>query len=246
MKRIDNILCVFRIQLMSMRTEAGPFFLAALIFPATMYLFTNAVSGLEAGRDQVRLRFLAGSLVFSLSVSSISWLGYLLLENRFTGRLKLFATLPLDPSSYILGFLGFALVQAAISTTVLLVLGRAVGVGMRPSFTMLALVIMSTVLCLCGFGVIIAALARSFTEGSLMTDALGAGLVFLAPVYYSSEGMPQGLRVVSQLLPTAFAARAVTKTLNGSYQIGRELLALCLMAGVTLAIGFRLTKWRED
>ncbi len=246
MRRLTDISCVFRIQLMSMRAQAGPFFLAALLFPAGMYLFANAVGGVEAAQNQARLRFLAGSIVFSLSLTSISWLGYLLLENRFTGRLKLFATLPLAPSSYILGFLGFAFVQAALGTTVLLLIGRTLGVGMRPSILMLTLVIMLTVLCLCGFGVIIAARARSFTEGSLLTDALGAGLVFLAPVYYAPEAIPQPLRVVSQWLPTAFAARAVKMTLAGGNHIGGELLALGLMAVATLTLGFRLTKWRED
>src|SRR3979409_2561762 len=136
MRRMRDIICVFSIQLMSMRAEAGPFFLAALGFPAAMYLFTRAVSGTEAALDQNRLRFLAGSIVFSLSLTSISWLGYLLLENRFTGRLKLFATLHLAPSSYFFGLLGFAFLQAALGTTVLLLIGRAAGVGMRPNIPM--------------------------------------------------------------------------------------------------------------
>ncbi|HEV7842475.1 MAG TPA: ABC transporter permease [Pyrinomonadaceae bacterium] len=247
MKRVTDIASVFRIQLMSMRSEAGPFLLAALVFPAAMYLFSNAISGAGAEQgDENHLRFLAGSIVFSLSLTSISWLGYLLLENRFTGRLKLFATLPLAPSSYISGFLLFALVQAALGTTTLLLLGRALGANVRPSIMPLALVILLTVMCLCGFGVIIAARARSFTEGSLLTDALGAGLVFLAPVYYRPEIMPHGLREVSVWLPTAFAARAVETTLAGGYKIGGQLVALGLMAVVTLALSFRLTKWRED
>src|SRR6266513_830476 len=141
MKRATDVICVFRIQLASMRRDVGPFLLAALVFPSGMYLFANAVSGRGINQEQ-NTRFLAGSIVFSLSLTSISWLGYLLLENRFTGRLKLFATLPLAPSSYILGFLGFAFVQAAIGTTALLLLGRAVGVAMHPSIPMLALVLM--------------------------------------------------------------------------------------------------------
>ena len=72
-----------------------------------------------------RVRFLAGSIVFSLSLSAVSWLGYLLLENRFTGRLKLFATLPLAPSSYVIGIVIFALAQAAIGTTSLFAIGTA-------------------------------------------------------------------------------------------------------------------------
>ena len=141
MTRMNDIICVFRIQLAGMRREVGPFLLAALVFPSAMYLFANAVSGAEVASEQNRLRFLAGSIIFSLSLTSISWLGYLLLENRFTGRLKLLATLPLAPSSYIFGVLIFALAQATLGTITLLLLGRALGVHMRPNFALLALVI---------------------------------------------------------------------------------------------------------
>jgi ABC-2 type transport system permease protein len=244
MTRISDIVCVFRIQLMSMRAEIGPFLLAALVFPSAIYLFANAISRTESA-EQMRLRFLAGSIVFALSLTSISWLGYLLLENRFTGRLKLFATLPLEPSSYICGFLVFALVQSSLGTTALLLLGRFFGVPLRPSL-LFVLVVLLTVLCLCGLGAVIAARARSFTEGSLLTDALGAGLVFLAPVYYAPEMMPRSLRGVSQLLPTAFAARAIETTLAGSYAAGTDLVVLGLMAVVTLGLGFKLTKWGES
>jgi ABC-2 type transport system permease protein len=229
-----------------MRREAGPFLLAALVFPSAMYLFANAIGGASVEQEGNRVRFLAGSVIFSLSLTSISWLGYLLLENRFTGRLKLFATLPLAPSSYIFGILLFALAQAGLGTTALLLVGRALGVQMRPNVALLALAVVLTILCLCGLGVIIAARARSFSEGSLLTDTLGAGLIFLAPVYYAPEMLPRALRVVAQMLPTAFAARAVQTTLAGGHEVGGELLALGLMATATLTLGFRLMKWRED
>jgi ABC-2 type transport system permease protein len=246
MTRATDILCVFRIQFAGTRREVGPFLLAAFVFPAAMYLFANAVAGGNGASQQGRLRFLAGSIVFSLSLTSISWLGYLLLENRFTGRLKLFATLSLAPSSYVFGVLLFAVAQAAVSTTTLLVLGRALGVQMSPNFLLLMVVILLTILCLCGLGVIVAARARSFSQGSLLTDTLGAGLIFLAPVYYEPEMMPRALRGFAQLLPTTFAARAVQTTLAGGHAVGNELLILSSMAVVMLALGFRLMKWREE
>ena len=229
-----------------MRREVGPFLLAALVFPSAMFLFANAVGGAEMAQAQNRLRFLAGSVIFWLSLTSISWLGYLLLENRFTGRLKLFATLPLAPSSYVFGVLVFAIAQAVVSTTTLLLLGRVLRVEMSPNFPLLVVVILLTILCLCGLGVVVAARARSFSQGSLITDTLGAGLIFLAPVYYAPEMMPRVLRVFGQLLPTTFAARAVQTTLGGGHAIGNELIALSLMAVVILSFGFRLMKWRED
>jgi ABC-2 type transport system permease protein len=211
-----------------------------------MYLFAVAVSDAGEISDEKRLRFLAGSIVFSLSMTSISWLGYLMLENRFTGRLKLFATLPLSPSSYVLGVLIFALLQAALGTTALLVMAYALGVRTNASYLLLSAIVLLTMLCLCGLSVIIAARARSFSEGSLLTDSLGAGLIFLAPVYYSPQAMPGPLRAVSKWLPTTFAARAMQSALGGSVHIETDLLAIALMALVTLSLGFRLIRWRED
>ncbi|HJQ34328.1 MAG TPA: ABC transporter permease [Pyrinomonadaceae bacterium] len=245
MPRLNEIVCVFRIQLANMRGETGPFLLAAVVFPSAMYLFAGAVGGAGAAGGEARLRFLAGSIVFSLSLTSISWLGYLMLENRFTGRLRLFATLPLAPSSYLCGFLAFALAQGALSTAALLAVGRWAGVPVRPSVAPLALVVVLTVLCLCGLGALVAARARSFTEGSLMTDALGAGLVFLAPVYYAPEAMPGWLGAASRWLPTTFAASAIRTALSGGHEVYGEVSALALTAAATLALGLRLTNWRE-
>lgn len=241
MKRVIDIACVFRIHLARLRAEAGPFVLAALAFPSAMYLFTNAI-----GQRENKTRFLAGSIICSLSLTAISWLGYLLLENRFTGRLKLFATLPLAPSSYVFGVLLFALVQATLGTVTLLLVARWLGVEARLSPAGLSLTVLLTMLCLCGISVIVAAHARSFSEGSLMTDTLGAGLVFAAPVFYAPEMMPHSLGQVTQWLPTACAARAIQTTFIGGSVPTSDIVALALMALITLSLGFRLMKWRQD
>src|SRR5258706_14980820 len=136
MKRaLTDIICVFRIHLARLQAETGPFLLAGVVFPVGMYLSVNAVAtvpGAVTSADQ-RLRFLAGSIVFSLSLTAISWLGYLLLENRFTGRLRVFATLPLASSSYVLGILVFAIAQAAIGTASLFAVATVFGVHAAPA-----------------------------------------------------------------------------------------------------------------
>jgi len=252
-RRVSDVLCVFLIHLARLRVEAGPFLLSALVFPAVMYMFATAIGGnTDAGAPdpQSRLRFLAGSIVFSLSLTAISYLGYLLLENRFTGRLKLCATLPLAPSSYVIGVVIFAIAQAAIGTTSLFLVARAFGVRTALSFPvgllLLGAVIVLTVLCVCGIGVIIAARARSFSEGSLLTDGLGAGLVFLAPVYCTPDALPRVLQVFSRVLPTTYAAQGVREALAGGHNVGGDLLMLAAMATLTLALGFRAMRWREE
>lgn len=252
-KTISDIFCVFQIHLARLRREAGPFLLAAVVFPIGMYLFANGIAhqnSPEIVSNDVKLHFLAASIVFSLSLTAISWLGYLLLENRFTGRLKLFATLPLAPSSYIFGVLIFALLQGALGTISMLVAARSFGVAINIDgvFGVLSLVVVVFValLSLCGISVLIASRVRSFSEGSLYTDALGAGLVLLAPVYYKAETLPALLRWIGYFLPTTYIAAAVNKILDGNSFVGRELLILMLMAAITLGSSFWLMNWREE
>jgi ABC-2 type transport system permease protein len=251
-RRATDVLCVFQIHLARLRAEAGPFLLAALVFPSAMYMFATAVGGAAgaAPDPQHAVRFLAGSIVFSLSLTAVSWLGYILLENRFTGRLKLFATLPLAPSSYVMGIVVFALAQATVGTAALFAIAAMLGVRTAVNgaagFGLLAAVLVLTVLCVCGIAVTIAARARSFSEGSLLTDALGGGLVFLAPVYFPAESLPRALRIVSRVLPTTYAASGVRTALSGGRADATDLLALAGMAIVTLAVGFHAMRWRED
>ena len=252
-RRLSDVACVFRIHLARLRAEAGPFLLASLVFPGVMYMFASAIGSTDAAVSvdpAQRVRFLAGSVVFSLSLTAVTWLGYLLLENRFTGRLKLFATLPLAPSSYVLGVVLFALAQAALGTVSLLVLARLVGVRTAVTLpagaALLVAIVVLSVLCVCGIAVIIASRARSFSEGSLLTDALGAGLVFLAPVYCPPDALPRILQFSSRVFPTTYAARGVRTLLSGGTNVGTDVTILAAMAALTLAAGFRAMRWRED
>ena len=72
MTRLTDIICVFRIQFAGTRREVGPFLLAAFVFPTAMYLFANAIAGIEVAPEKSRLRFLAGSIVSDPGNSSVS------------------------------------------------------------------------------------------------------------------------------------------------------------------------------
>ena len=251
-KRFSDISCVFQIHLARLRREAGPFLLAAIVFPIAMFLFASGIANQtgDAVSNKLKLHFLAASMTFSLSLTAISWLGYLLLENRFTGRLKLFATLPLAPSSYVFGILIFALAQGALGTISMLVaakiLGAETNIGGILGFFSLALTIFVSLLALCGISVIVAAKVRSFSEGSLYTDALGAGLVLLAPVYYRSDSLPAVLRWLGCVLPTTYISSAINKILSGNPFVFGEIAVLIVMAAILLAAGFRTLDWREE
>jgi ABC-type multidrug transport system permease subunit len=111
---------------------------------------------------------------------------------------------------------------------------------------LLAVAVVLSLISLCGISLIIAARVRSFSEGSLMTDALGAGLVLLAPIYYPSDTLPVALQWLGKILPTTYIFDAISKVLSGNSAIGTELLILTAMASVILLAGFSQMRWREN
>lgn len=252
-KRFNDIFCVFQIHLARLRAEAGPFFLAAIVYPTGMYLFASGIAKqtlIVEIPNNYKLHLIAASLVFSLSLTAISWFGYLLLENRFTGRLKLFATLPLRPTSYIFGVLIFAIGQGALGTISMFIAAWFLGVTTQFSGALgiaeLALVVFLALMSLSGISIVIAARARSFSEGSLLTDALGAGMVLLAPIYYPRETFPEAIRWVGDFLPTTYIFKAIDKVVAGDTFIWNEVGTLAAIAAVVLTVGFWQLNWREN
>ena len=57
MPELRHIGAVFRIHLARLRAEAGPFLLAALVFPTAMYLFANGARMRERAEAALILSF---------------------------------------------------------------------------------------------------------------------------------------------------------------------------------------------
>jgi ABC-type multidrug transport system permease subunit len=242
MKTLTDIPIIFRIHFSKLRGEMGPFLLTSFLFPVGMYLFLSVVAGEEHIN---RIQFLSGSIVFSTTMVSIMWVGYHLLEDRFHGRLKLFVTSPVKPVSYILGVICFASLQAIIGITGLLIVAKVIGLQIHISPLMLPLLCLG-LLSHTAIAIIISRFANSMPQGTLITDGLGAGLVFFSPVYYSITQLPHAIRPAAYLLPPTFLADGLRKLLSGNNAITTDMIVLGAMATVSLLISLKLTRWRED
>jgi len=94
--------------------------------------------------------------------------------------------------------------------------------------------------------IIISRFASSMPQGTLITDGLGAGLVFFSPVYYSILKLPPVIRPAAYLLPPTFLADGLRKLLSGDNAIAVDMIVLGAMATVSLFVSLKLTRWRED
>jgi len=242
MKTLKDIAVVFRIYLTKMRGEAGPFLLTSFLFPVGMFMFLSVI----AGNDKMnKVQLLAGSIVFSTTMVSIMWVGYHLLEDRFRGRIKLFVTTPVRPISYIMGIVCFASMQATLGIIGLLIVGKLIGLNLHISPLLIPLLGLG-MLSHTAISIIISRFALSMPQGTLITDGLGAGLVFFSPVYYNISQLPPSLKPAVYLLPPTFMADGLRKVLTGSDAIATDLIMLGVMATISLLLSLKLTRWREN
>ena len=104
-KTISDISIIARIYYLQFRDQLGKYLFSGLLIPLASFLMASATAGTEPPQQ---LRFFTGALLLSFSILTIMWLGSILIEDRFYGRLKLFITAPVSPASYVLGVLFYA------------------------------------------------------------------------------------------------------------------------------------------
>src|SRR5262245_25336061 len=98
-KTLSDISIIARIYYLQFRDQLGKYLFSGLLIPLASFLMASATAGTEPPQQ---LRFFTGALLLSFSILTIMWLGSILIEDRFYGRLKLFITAPVSPASYVL------------------------------------------------------------------------------------------------------------------------------------------------
>jgi ABC-type polysaccharide/polyol phosphate export permease len=218
-----------------------PFFLLiSLISGGTFFmlrLVTNAPPELET-------RLLAGAMVFGVGMQSINMTGQLMVSERFQGQMKLFKTSPIAQGSYVVGVTIFAAVIAALTAVALLGMGAAAGVDFHLSLILVPLIIMTGV-ALTGFAVLIATYSRTAQMGNMLTQTIGIIVIFISPIFYPIERLPEVLQWLARLSPFTHAGQAFYEVLSGGSSILGQVVILLAFMVVTNALGIAKMRWRE-
>ena len=231
---------VFSIELRRFVRDWPSFFVISLIPAATFFmlrLVTNAP-------PEVETRLLAGAMVFSVGMQSINTTGQIMVSERFEGQMKLFRTSPVSQGSYVVGVTIFSTVIAALKAVVLLGIVAAAGVDFHLSPLLVPLVIMSG-FALPGFAVLIATYVRTAQAGNMLVQMIGIAVVFISPVFYPIERLPEVLQWLASLSPFTHAGQAFLEVLEGGLSILVPVVILLAFMVVTNALGIYKMRWRE-
>jgi len=215
-----------------------PAFLITSLMAAAPFFLLRLAMNLPA---EFETRILAGAMVFGVGMQSINTTGQIMVSERFEGQMRLFQTSPISQGSYVVGVTIFAAVAASLTAVVVMGLAAAAGVQFHLSPVLIPLIIVTGV-ALTGFAVLIATYAKTAQTGYMLTNTIGIMVVFLSPIFYPIERLPEFLQWLARLSPFTYAGQAFFEVLSGGSSVLVQVLILFAFMVVTNTLG--ITKMR--
>jgi ABC-2 type transport system permease protein len=241
-KTLRDMCLITRIYYLQFRDQVARFLFFGFLIPAGVYYIATA----STGRDPaLQLRFFTASILLSFSMLTIMWLGTIIVEDRFYGRLKLLITTPISRTSYVLGILGYDYILGLMTGCGFILVSYLFEIEVQLNLLDAIILVLLTLSSFTGISIIVSQQAKSLQAGTVLADSTSICLIFFAPVFYSIEELPKAMQYVASLFPTTYAADGMAKALSGKGGVGMDILALLLFSFVTLFTAIRSLRWRD-
>lgn len=107
---------------------------------------------------------------------------------------------------------------------------------------LIAPILLLSVLAHAGIGLLIPAFVETTQEAQRIVQILFFAMVFLSPVFYTSEGLPQIVQLLQQIVPLTHGVEAMRIVMvdgNGVQQVWRQLTVLAGLTTITFSISYR-------
>ncbi len=240
-KLVTDALVIVRLQMFPFQRQVITYMVVLLLFPLAMLFFARYLTppGIPVGP-----RLVAGSMVFSLGLSTVNELSQTLIFERFMYQLKLIVVSPVHRFSYAAGIVSFGALRGAISALMLLVLAPIFGIHLELSPWLVPIALL-TALSMTGLALVVGTWAPSQQMGNLLANTAGILIVMLSPIYFPLSRLPDWLQWPARLSPYTHAASALDGALSGSGGYYDEIAILAGITVVTLALGLAGMRWRE-
>jgi ABC-2 type transport system permease protein len=237
-----------RYQLLSFwRIPAALFF--TILLPLIMLVLFNAIFGngdveTPAGLWRTSQFYTGGLAAFTAVSATYTNLANMVPIRREEGVLKRWRGTPLQTGTYVAGFVGSALVLAAIGTTVMLAVG-VLFYDLQIDAAKLPAMIVTFLVGVCSFaalGMAVAALVQSASSAAAVANATILPLSFVSNIFIPLENAPRWLETVGDVFPLKPFALSFQDTLNPlvdapGFDWGRlGFVALWGVAGALLAV----------
>lgn len=222
-------------------------FKAALIPPDTL---------LPARRQQIQgrqVRYLdwlfPGILTMNMMFSALWGVGYVVVRYRKEGVLKRLKATPVTALEYLTAQM-LSRIFLLMFTTVIVWVGSDLifDFHVEGHYGNLILVFLLGSLSLTSLGLVVAARGTSEEFASGLLNFIGWPMMFLSEVWFSLEGAPGWIRLMSDMLPLTHMLRAIRRIMNEGAalsDLGLEIGVLLAMTLAFLTVAAALFSWNR-
>lgn len=191
-----------------------------------------------------------GLLALNIMLSSLFAVGHVIVRYRKSGYLKRLKGTPLRAVEFVGAQMIACLILVVVITAAMFTACNAMlGLRMEGSYLNLLLVATLGSMSMIAMSLLVAARVASEELSGGLLNLIAWPMLVLSGVFFSLDGAPSLVQALAALLPLTHmldAGRAVMLDGAGLLDIAPDLLALCAMTAVFLALGAWLFRWTSD
>lgn len=191
-----------------------------------------------------------GLLALNIMLSSLFAVGHVIVRYRKSGYLKRLKGTPLRAVEFVSAQMIACLILVVVITAAMFtVCNVMLGLRMEGNYLNLLLVATLGSMSMIAMSLLVAARVASEELSGGLLNLIAWPMLVLSGVFFSLDGAPSVVQALAALLPLTHmldAGRAVMLDGAGLLDIAPDLLVLCAMTAVFLALGAWLFRWTQD
>ncbi len=161
---------------------------------------------------------------------------------RDEGVLKRIRGTPIPPWAYLAGFIGSATLNAVLQVTLVVAIGNLLyGVDWPHDPLLLVGFTLLGVICFAALGVAFSHVIPNEDAAPAYTNAVFLPVIFISGVFYSTDELPEALKVVAEALPLKHLIDGLSEAIvgGGSADVGTAALVVAAWAAGALFLAVR-------
>jgi len=188
--------------------------------------------------------------VIGLSVMSGAVFGTIFgdTELKKKGIFRKLSTTPITRGEWILSTMLFQLFLAALSATVILLVGWVVFGARLHLNPIAALVIIFEAFAFTGLAMLVVRFVKDAQAAAALANAITFPMMFLSGTFFEVEAMPAFIQTIAKALPLYYVNQALREAMifNDTMAALGYMSVIAIFAVIVFLLGVKLTTWKQD
>jgi ABC-2 type transport system permease protein len=198
-----------------------------------------------AGDDDELEVLVPGVAGMGVLATTFTALAFNLTVLRDDGVLKRIRGTPMPAGAYLAGLIGSAALNALLQVALVVAIGNLVyGVDWPADVPLLVLFTLLGVVCFAALGIAFSHAIPNQDAAPAYTNAVFLPLIFISGVFYSTDELPEALKVIAEVLPLKHLIDGLSEAIvGGGGDAGRAALVLAAWAVAGVVVAVRFFRW---